>query len=113
MPTPPRQPQSSAGVESRGGASLPLSVLVRAIPGAQVSVTHPFFIQIEPDGNQYHTYSQISLIFEAGDTPANAVRNYLDVLVDHFEWLTEEESSLAPHIRQELNVLRHYLALPE
>lgn len=82
---------------------------VAAIPDAQVSVVTPFVVVIEPLGAHYIATSPISLAYEVGDTRAGALRSYLDTLVEHFAWLTEEEPRLAPTIQSELAQLRRFL----
>lgn len=94
------------------GMSIPPAILmvnVAAIPDSPVQLKTPFFVLIEPDGDQFIAKSSVSLIYEVADTRSGALRGYLDLLVDHFEWLTDEESQLAPTLRRELDMLRRYL----
>lgn len=86
-----------------------LIVLVPQIPNSKVLVKRPFAIRIDLMDERFLATSPISEIYELGETGAEALRNYLDTLVDHFYWLREKEAVLAPSVKEEFVLLCRYL----
>ncbi len=75
---------------------LPWVVHVTGLPVSSVHVKEPFFVRVEVEGDKFYASSPIGLVYELGDTQIDALRNYLDALAEHFEFLSEEEAVLSP-----------------
>ncbi len=84
---------------------------IQQIPNQPVQVLVHFPVMLLPEDGLYIATSPISPIYEAADNPRDALTTFLDALVEHMAWLTEEESTLAPHVAEELHLLRIYLRL--
>lgn len=84
---------------------------VTGLQGSGVALLRPFHIVVEPDEEYYIATSPIALVYEHGETWQEALRNYLEALLEHFRWLDEIEDSLGLSVQGELALLREYLRL--
>ncbi len=78
-------------------------------PQITVRVMQPFVIEVTPSEEEYLATSRISNAYELGATPGQAVRNYLEFLVDELIWLQKHEENLSVSIQQDLHLLQCYL----
>jgi hypothetical protein len=81
--------------------------------GGKTHTRKPFIVRVDPDEEGFIATSPISLVYEMGTTWHEALRNYLQALMEHFEWLVDIEHSLSASIQDELLVLREYLRTEE
>lgn len=80
-------------------------------PQATAIVTHSFPVEVAPTEEGYIATSRISNAFELGASASEAVRNYLEFLVDELIWLQKHEKELSTSIREDLRHLQHYLRI--
>ncbi len=78
---------------------------------ATAIVIQPFDVRISPTEEEYIATSYISNLFELGETPGQAIRNYLEMLVDALTWLKKHEANLSPSVFEELRLLQSYLRI--
>lgn len=88
-----------------------LVVSVSSISIRKARVLHPFYIQVEQLEKEYVASSEISDVFESGDTFKEATLSYLHSLVDEFIWLEDHKDSLSNHILKDLKKLQFHLVL--
>ena len=86
----------------------------------KISVSHPeaaaivmrsFIVEVSPTEEEYIATSGISNAYELGATPGQAIRTYLEFLVDELIWLQKREENLSPSIHEELHLLQDYLRI--
>lgn len=80
-------------------------------PNATGVVIRPFVIELDPTEEGYIATSRISNAFELGATPLEAVKNYLEFLVDELFWLQKNVEQLSPSIQEDLHLLQRYLRI--
>ena len=80
-------------------------------PEATALVIRPFVIGITPTEEGYMVTSRISNSYEVGATPLQAVKNYLEFLVDELVWLQKNEENLSSSIHEDLRLLQNYLQI--
>lgn len=80
-------------------------------PQATATVIHPFVIEVAPNEEGYIATSRISTVYELEATPGQAVKSYLQSLVDELVWLQKQKEYLSPAIQEELYILQNYLRL--
>lgn len=80
-------------------------------PQATALVIQPFIIEIVPTEEEYLATSRISNAYELGATPGQAVRNYLEFLVDELIWLQKHEETLSDSVYEDLCLLQRYLRI--
>lgn len=78
-------------------------------PHAVVSVLQSFVVEVKLTGEEYLAIGSISNAYEFGETAAQALENYLAILVDELRWLEKHEPELAPAVREDLRLLRSYI----
>lgn len=76
----------------------------------QVKVLQPFHIKVEQLEKECVASSDISDIFEVGDTFKEAVLHYLRSLADELLWLQEHKDGLSSDMLEELKKIQCYLA---
>jgi hypothetical protein len=74
-------------------------------------VLQPFTVNVQITENGFVATSNISDVYELGDTFAQSVLNYLYSLVDDLIWFEERKQSLSLPMQKELDKLQFYLSL--
>lgn len=82
-----------------------------SVPHTTATVIQPFVIEVTPTEEGYLATSRISTVFELEETPGQAVRSYLQSLLDELVWLQEQEGHLSPAIQEELRFLQNYVKI--
>src|SRR5438105_7597364 len=67
---------------------------------ATAFVIQPFVVELIPRETGYLAISDISNAYELGATAGQALRNYLELLVDELLWLQKNEEQLSPSIQE-------------
>jgi hypothetical protein len=80
-------------------------------PEATAVVIRPIVIGLTPTEEGYMASSHFSNAYELGATLHQAIRNYLEFLVDELLWLRNNEENLSSSIREELYLLQSYLRI--
>ena len=80
-------------------------------PDATANVELLFYVEVRLVGEEYLCSSSISNSFEIGETPGQAIKNYLELLVDKLIWLEKHQAELSPSIRQDLRLLQNYVRI--
>jgi hypothetical protein len=80
-------------------------------PGATARVIQPFYVEVIPTEDGYMASSGISNAFELGKTAGQALRNYLEFLVDELIWLQKNVKQLSPSIQEDLHLLQRFLRI--
>lgn len=78
---------------------------------ATANVELLFYVEVRLVGEEYIASSSISNSFEIGETPGQAIKNYLELLVDKLIWLEKHQAELSPSIRQDLRLLQSYVRI--
>lgn len=88
--------------------------------GSKITVSHPqatatviqsFVIEVIPLEEDYFATSRISNAYELGTSVGQAIRNYLEFLVDELIWLQKNEENLSASIQEDLRLLQRYLRI--
>lgn len=74
-------------------------------------VIRPFVVGLTRTEDGYMASSRISNAYELSVSPYQAIKCYLEFLVDEFLWLRENEESLSASIREEFSILQNYLQI--
>jgi hypothetical protein len=74
-------------------------------------ILHSFYIRIQPVQEEFVATSDISDIYELGETPAQASLNYLHSLVDELIWFQDNKDSLSESMLEDFNKLQRYLEI--
>ena len=74
-------------------------------------VVQPFYVKVQPVEDGFVAISDISDVYELGETLPQAVGNYLVSLVDELLWLHEHKQSLSFAMLKDLEKLKFYLRL--
>ena len=74
-------------------------------------VIRPFYITVRLVGDQYNASSTISNSYEFGDTPGQAIKNYLEMLVEEISWLEKHKAELSSSINEDLYLLQKYVQI--
>jgi hypothetical protein len=77
----------------------------------KVRVLQSFFIKVRPVEDGFVATSDISDVYELGETSGQAVSNYLYSLVDEIIWFQEHQESLSPSLLKDFDKLQSYLRL--
>ncbi len=80
-------------------------------PGTTARVIQPFYVEVIPTEDGYMASSGISNAFELGKTAGQALRNYLEFLVDELIWLQKNVKQLSPSIQEDLHLLQRFLRI--
>jgi signal transduction histidine kinase len=80
-------------------------------PRATAMVIQPFVVELTPREGGYMATSDISNAYELGATAGQALRNYLEFLVDELIWLQNHEEDLSSSIHEDLRLLQSYLRI--
>ncbi|HLJ32447.1 MAG TPA: hypothetical protein VKU38_02300 [Ktedonobacteraceae bacterium] len=80
-------------------------------PDAKTTVRQLFYVEVRLVGEEYIASSSISNSFEIGETPGQAIKNYLELLVDKLIWLEKHRAELSPSIRQDFRLLQSYVRI--
>ena len=78
-------------------------------PDATASVIQPFYVKVRLVADEYIASSTISNSYEFGVTPGQAIKNYLELLVDELTWLEKHKAELSPSISEDLRLLQSYV----
>lgn len=78
-------------------------------PDATANVRQLFYVEVRLVGEEYIASSGISNSFEFGETPGQAIKNYLELLVDKLVWFEKHQAELSPSIRQDFRLLQSYV----
>lgn len=87
------------------------SIIRVSHPDAAAIVMQPFGIEVRLVGNVYVASSNISTAYDFGETPKEAIRNYLELLVDKLTWFEKHKVELSPAIRQDFHLLESYVRI--
>lgn len=96
------------------------NVSCKIYPGVKISIvesdvaaiiTRPLVIGLTCTEEGYMANSRISNAYEVGVTPYQAIKCYLEFLVDEFLWLKENEENLSASIYEEFSLLQKYLQI--
>lgn len=71
----------------------------------------PFIVEVVPMESDFLATSRISNAYELGVSVGQALRNYLEFLVDELIWLQTHEKELSPSITEDLRLLQNYLRI--
>lgn len=88
------------------------SLSVKSVPALLMRlVKHPYFktslaIEIVKEDGYWIASSAGIMTHGVGNSPADAVADYVDMVIDLFSELVESENVLAPHLLKELFYLR-------
>ena len=104
-------PEGAGGIENISCNVYPGVNISIDEPKATAIVIRPFVIELTPTEDGYMATSRISHAFELGSTLFQAVRNYLEFLVDEILWLQKNLGQLSPSIQEDLRRLQHYLRI--
>ena len=74
-------------------------------------VTQSFFVNVQPGRDEYTVTSNISNSYEFGKTIDQAIKNYLEILVEELVWLEKHKTDLSPSILEDLYRLKIYLRI--
>jgi hypothetical protein len=74
-------------------------------------VLQSFFINVQPIEDGFVATSNLSDVYELGETSSQAVHNYLCSLVDELIWFHEHKQSLSLPMLNDLGKLQLYLRL--
>jgi len=80
-------------------------------PDATAIVMHLFYVKVRPVGEEYIASSNISNSYEFGATIGQAIKNYLELLVDKLTWFEKHRAELSPSIRQDFQLLQSYVRI--
>lgn len=80
-------------------------------PDATANVRQLFYVEVRLVGEEYTASSSISNSFEIGETPGQAIKNYLELLVDKLIWLERHQAELSPSICQDFRLLQSYVRI--
>ncbi len=80
-------------------------------PKATAIVIRSFVIGLTPTEEGYMATSQISNSYELGVTPQQAIRNYLEFLVDELIWLEKNQENLSSSIHEDFSLLQSHLRI--
>jgi hypothetical protein len=80
-------------------------------PNAHAIVLQSFVVEVKLTGEEYLATGSISNAYEFGETAAQALENYLTVLVDELRWLEKHEPELSPAVREDLRLLRSHIRI--
>jgi hypothetical protein len=72
-------------------------------------VLRSFSIAVHPIEEGFVATSDISDVYELGETSAQAVSNYLSSLVDEVIWFQKHQESLSPSMLKDFDKLQPYL----
>ena len=74
-------------------------------------VLQAFYIKVQPVEEGFVAASDISDVYELGETSAQAVSNYLYSLVDEIIWFQEHQESLSSPMLEDFHKLQFHLRL--
>lgn len=77
----------------------------------EARVLHPFSIKIQPVAEGFIATSDISDVYELGETRQQATLNYLYSLVDEIVWFQDNEERLSQHMLEDYKRLQFYVGL--
>ena len=80
-------------------------------PDVTAIVLHPFNVMVRTEGEEYIASSTISNSYEFGVTIGQAIKNYLELLVDKLTWFEKHKAELSPSIRQDFHLLQSYVRI--
>jgi hypothetical protein len=80
-------------------------------PDTTAIVIRPFYITVRLVGDQYNASSTISNSYEFGDTPGQAIKNYLELLIEELSWLEKHKAELSPSISEDFYLLQTYVQI--
>lgn len=80
-------------------------------PEVTAIVIRPFVIGLTRTEEGYMASSHISNAYESGATPIQAIKSYLEFLVDELFWLRKNEDNLSASIHEDLYLLQSYLRI--
>lgn len=80
-------------------------------PEAAAIVIRPFVIGLTHTEEGYMASSRISNAYELGATPYQAIRSYLEFLIDELLWLRKNEENLSSSMHEDLYLLQSYLRI--
>jgi hypothetical protein len=114
--TVPKDLLNTGSSQIRGGVS---SVATLININRDLFILHPikarvlrsFYIRVQPVEDGLVTTSNISDVYEQGETSAQAVSNYLYSLVDEIVWFQEHQESLSPSMLKDFEKLQYHLML--
>jgi hypothetical protein len=111
-----RTTTSWAGIDSantwRGYYTIPKGWEIRVTrPDATAIVIQPFVVEVKLKGEEYLATGHISNAYEFGVTPGEALKNYLEILIDELTWLEKHEAELSPSVHEDLHLLQSYIRI--
>ncbi len=110
LPTRPGIDNANTG--SKGYCIIHQGVGISISPSqAAAIVILPFVVELTPREGGYLATSDISNGYELGVTVGQALRNYLEFLVDELFWLQRNKEQLSPSLQEDLRLLQRYLRI--
>src|SRR6266550_5789757 len=96
----------------RGSYPIGEGIVIRVShPDATAIVVQSFYVEVRLVGEEYVVSSNISNSFEFGMTPGQAIKNYLELLVDKLTWFEKHKAELSPSIHEDLHLLQSYMRI--
>ena len=80
----------------------------RALPG-NGTLLAPVAVRLERSDDSFAVTAEVIPLFGEGETPSEALTDFLSQLVPHLRWLEEQEASLEMGMLIELADLRRYV----
>lgn len=74
-------------------------------------VLSSFYVRIQQVHGEFLISSDVSDVYESGDTPRQATLNYLYSLVDELSWFQEHKENLSHSMLKDFERLQFYLSL--
>ena len=78
------------------------------MPGKGTSIA-PFSVRLEKVDGSFGVSATFAALYGEGETPSEALGDFLAQLVPHLGWLEEQEASLELGMLAELEDLRRYV----
>ena len=80
------------------------------IPG-EIRVLQPFYIKVQPVEGGFVATSDISDVYELGESPKQAILNYLYSLIDDLIWFLSHKNDLSSSMLKDLTKLQFFFDL--
>jgi len=78
------------------------------LPGG-IRVLQPFYIKAQPSEEGFVATSDISDVYELGESPKQAILNYLYSLIDDLTWSLDHKKSLSTSMLKDLVRLQFFI----
>jgi hypothetical protein len=88
-----------------------LVIPIKPMIWKNIAITKQFPVILSFEENVFLATTPITDEYEVGYTQAGALKNFLNNLADHFQWLTVEETNLGIPLEKELQGLRGFIRI--